>query len=59
MAEISDPQNDRDALLYILQQYEGEVHVCDRCGHEESTKGYDTAHFLRRYLKENPDPNYG
>lgn len=59
MDEITDPKTDREALLYVLQQFEGEFSVCERCGHEESTKDYDTAHFLREYLKENPEPRNG
>lgn len=43
---------DREVLKYLMHQFDGEVHVCERCGYEEPTKDFDSALYLRRYLYE-------
>lgn len=51
------PESDREVLTYLMQQFDGEVHVCGNCGHEWPTKDCDSAYYLREYL--NPRPQKG
>lgn len=41
---------DREALHYLLGQFDVEVCVCDRCGEEKEMKDSDSAEYLREYL---------
>jgi hypothetical protein len=47
--------SDRAVLLYLMQQFDGEVHVCP-CGREDETADCDSAHYLRQYLASHPFP---
>lgn len=51
---IKEPKTDREMLLYLLQQFDGEVAVCERCSHEWPTADCDSAYALREYLQANP-----
>lgn len=44
------PPDDRRELEYLMGQFDAEMHVCGRCGFEESTKDCDSAIHLRGYL---------
>jgi hypothetical protein len=44
-------RNDREMLNYLMQAFDSEMSVCNRCGDEHSTSTCDSAHFLRDYLK--------
>jgi hypothetical protein len=46
--------SDREALVYLLGQFDAEIFVCPACSNEEPTKEMDSAHFLRRHLDEVP-----
>lgn len=46
--------SDREVLTYLMQQFDAESWVCERCGHEEDTATMDSAHYLRQYLGANP-----
>lgn len=48
--------SDREVLLYLMQQFDGETWECERCGHSEDTATMDSADYLRRYLAEHPAP---
>lgn len=48
------PMTDREALVYVLGQFDGENFQCPKCYHEEPTKHMDSAYFLRRHLAEVP-----
>lgn len=48
------PMTDREALVYVLGQFDGENFQCPKCFHEEPTKDMDSAYFLRRHLEEVP-----
>lgn len=48
------PMTDREALVYVLGQFDAEIFVCPACTNEEPTKEMDSAHFLRRHLAEVP-----
>lgn len=48
------PMTDREALVYVLGQFDGENFQCPKCYHEEPTKDMDSAYFLRRHLAEVP-----
>jgi hypothetical protein len=48
------PMTDREALVYVLGQFDGENFQCPACHHEEPTKDMDSAYFLRRHLAEVP-----
>ena len=45
-------RNDRDMLNYLMQAFDSEMSVCERCHHEESTATCDSAGFLREYLAD-------
>ncbi len=47
-------RNDRDMLNYLMQAFDNEMSVCDRCHHSESTATCDSAGFLREYLAATP-----
>lgn len=49
-------RNDRDMLNYLMQAFDSEMSVCNRCGDEHSTSTCDSAHFLRDYLKAAAQP---
>lgn len=46
---------DREMLGYLMRQFDLEVSVCSRCGHEEPTEDMDSAISLRQYLAANGD----
>lgn len=50
---------DREMLDYLMQAFDSEMGVCERCGHEESTATCDSATFLRDYLAAYPAPTAG
>lgn len=50
------PRTDREALRYMMEQFDREYFVCSRCQHEEPTANCDSAIFLRDYLSRNPHP---
>ncbi|MBD8493872.1 hypothetical protein [Pseudomonas syringae] len=43
-------ETDRQALEYLMGQFEVEVCVCDTCGDEKEMKDCDSAYYLRDYL---------
>ena len=45
---------DREMLDYLMQAFDNEISVCERCGHSEPTKDMDSAGFLRDYLVAYP-----
>lgn len=45
---------DREALLYLMHQFDGETHVCKRCGFDEATDDCDSAIYLRDHLQNLP-----
>lgn len=45
---------DRNALIYLMQQFDTEISVCENCGHEETTAIKDSARWLREYLASHP-----
>lgn len=49
-AHGGDGGGDRAALNYLMQQFDAEVFVCGKCGHEAATKNCDSAIYLRDYL---------
>lgn len=60
LAAKAEPQggevdDDRAALLYLMHQFDGEVHVCP-CGREDPTGDCDSAIYLREYLRTHPAP---
>jgi len=54
---IPDVLNDRQMLEFLMQQFDCEFSVCERCGHQEATKDDDSAQFLREYLAEFSAPS--
>lgn len=53
-ARNAELEKDREALEYLMGQFEVEVCVCDRCRDEKEMKDSDSAFYLRRYLSK-PD----
>ncbi len=51
-----EPVGDRAMLFQLMTAFDSEIHVCDACGHEEDTAHFDSAGFLRDYLRDNPAP---
>lgn len=49
-------QGDRAMLLQLMEAFDTEFSVCEKCGHQEDTKEMDSAHFLREYLQAMPAP---
>lgn len=46
-----------EALHYLMQQFDGEVWNCQRCGHVEGTADTDSALWLRDWLKTHNEQN--
>ena len=53
---VLEIKTDREMLVYLMNAFDNERHVCNVCGHEESTKDIDSAHFLREHLASYPAP---
>ncbi|KPW58691.1 Uncharacterized protein ALO80_04330 [Pseudomonas caricapapayae] len=51
-ARCDELEKDREALEYLMGQFEVEVCVCDRCYDEKEMKDSDSANYLRRYLSK-------
>jgi hypothetical protein len=45
------PGRDREALLYLMRQFDVESWECPKCGHSEDTASMDSADYLRKFLE--------
>ncbi|WP_425915994.1 hypothetical protein [Pseudomonas sp. GWSMS-1] len=52
VARLNQPASagDRETLSYLMERFDNEVWVCQRCSHEEPTNDMDSAGYLREYL---------
>lgn len=53
-ASVAWQMGDREALHYLMKQFDHETWQCPQCGHAEDTATMDSADYLRQYLKEHP-----
>jgi hypothetical protein len=60
LPEQAQQSDDRDTLLYLMQQFDSEEWSCERCGFSEPTSICDSADYLRNYLSgKQPAPRPG